>query len=114
MTVSAPMRRHAGRSTALRFLLQAGIHREEIAEVLEVPATTISRWLNGKRRCHAGALAWTVLVLLDQDPVMIENTPTKALTKVEREAVITALKAVQYCEMAWKVEHPTSKLKPSR
>jgi hypothetical protein len=108
------LQRHSGRSAALRLLRKAGITREDVAESLDVPPTSISRWLNGHRRCHAGALWWNVVCLAGEDPVEINDTPTEKLTESEREAVILAYKVVRECERAWQREHPTSKLKPSR
>jgi hypothetical protein len=94
-----------GQTLAAKWLVKNKMSREEVAEVLEVHPTRISRWLSGAEKCHEAALYCTVLYLLGEDADELEKIETNELTDQQRERVIVGLRAVELCNAAWAEEN---------
>lgn len=97
-----------GRTLAAKWLSMNNLTRHEIAEVLEIHPTRISRWCSGAEECHPGALYATVLYLLGEDAEELEQIETDDLTEEQRERVIIALRAVNLCEAAFQDRNPAA------
>ncbi len=82
--------------------------------MLECSPTLISKWCSGARRCHGGALYYTVLHLLGEDAEHLEAIKTADLTAEQKANVIVAHQSVEMCEMAYRRKNPDSTAKPSR
>ena len=78
-------RNPGGRQSKVAYLLWkwAGISRDDIAEVLEVHPTEISRWFSGARQANAAALVETVLWLRGHNPDLINESDTAELAAGE-------------------------------
>jgi hypothetical protein len=90
-----------GRTLAAKWLNKNNLTRQEIAEVLDIHPTRISRWCSGAEECHPGALYATVLYLLGEDAEQLEQIEADELTDEQRERVIVALRSVELCEAAF-------------
>ena len=93
-------------SQAAKFLLKHGPSRTDIAEVLDVDPTEITRWLSGAKRCHVGALVATILWLRGHDPDHVQDTDTDDLTPGELADLKHAFTVVNLCEAAYIEKHP--------
>ncbi len=101
-------------SATAMWLRNNGIVGEDLAEVLDCSPTLISKWMTGQRRCHGGALYYTVLHLLGEDAEHLEAIKTDDLTADQRAAVIVGHQAVDMCEREYQKRNPDSTAKPSR
>ncbi len=96
------------------WLRNNGVTGEDLAEELECSPTLISKWMTGARRCHSGALYYTVVWLLGEDGEALDKVKTADLTDEQKAAVIVGHQAVDMCEAAYKKRNPDSTAKPSR
>jgi hypothetical protein len=96
-------RNPGGRQSKVAYLLWkwAGISRDDIAEVLEVHPTEISRWFSGARQANAAALVETVLWLRGHNPDLINDTDTAELAANELADLQLAFQALRLCEAAY-------------
>lgn len=96
-------RNPGGRQSKVAYLLWkwAGISRDDIAEVLEVHPTEISRWFSGARPANAAALVDTVLWLRGHNPDVIHETDTDELAPAELADLRLAFQALRLCEAAY-------------
>jgi hypothetical protein len=96
-------RNPGGRQSKVAYLLWkwAGISRDDIAEVLEVHPTEISRWFSGARQANAAALVETVLWLRGHNPDLINETDTAELAAGELADLQLAFQALRLCEAAY-------------
>ncbi len=101
-------------SSTARWLRNNGITGEDLAEVLDCSPTLISKWLTGARRCHGGALYYTVLHLLGEDAEHLEAIKTADLTAEQKANVIVAHQSVDMCEREYQKRNPDSTAHPSR
>ncbi len=79
--------------------------REDIAETLDVDPTFVTRWLSGAKRCHVGALVWTILWLRGHDPEHVQDTDTDDLTEAALDDLKRAFTVVNVCEDAYVRSH---------
>ena len=94
-------------SMAARYLAKDGrVSREDIAEVLAVHPTAITRWLSGAKRVHAGAMIETILYLRGHDPRHVEDTATDDLSESERDDLGFAIALVNLCDAAYLKNNP--------
>ena len=94
-------------SMAARYLMKDGrVSREDIAEVLDVDPTAITRWLSGAKRVHAGAMLETILYLRGHDARHVEDTDTEDLTEGELADLKFAIRLVDLCDQAYLKDHP--------
>ena len=92
---------------AARYLAKDGrVSREDIAEVLDIDPTAVTRWLSGAKRVHAGAMVETILYLRGHDPRHIEDTATEKLTEAEREDLTFAMRVTDLCDQAYLKNNP--------
>ena len=96
-------RNPGGRQSKVAYLLWkwAGISRDDIAEVLEVHPTEISRWFSGARQATAAALVETVLWLRGQNPDLINEPDTAERAAAELADLQLAFQALRLCEAAY-------------